>query len=161
MLKGILENSTCAKCKVCCVFDSYDVWETPVFTKEQMDKAVQLKPDIRISQRGNCYSFRIDPLLGDELFVCPVLDTSEGCMLGDEKPFECRIWPYRIMKLGENRLIALSPVCEYVNRKPLQDIKDFLKNGLADHIFEYADRYPEIVKEYDSSYPILMFERTL
>lgn len=161
MLKGLLEKSTCAKCKVCCIFDHYDVWETPVFTPEQIKMAMEIKPDIKISQRGSCFSFRIDPLIGEELFVCPVLDTSTGCRMGDEKPFECRIWPYRIMKLNNQRLIAISPVCESVNNKSLKEIKEFLKNGLSDEIFKYADNYPEIVKEYDSSYPIIMFERTL
>ena len=161
MLKGLLEKSTCAECKVCCAFDCYDVWETPVFTHEQIIKAYEINPNIKISKKGNCYSFRIDSLKGDELFICPVLDSSKGCLLGDEKPFECRIWPYRVMNLMGERVIAVSPVCESVYNKPLKEIKSFLKNGLSDAIFAYADKYPEIVKEYDSSYPVIMFERTL
>lgn len=159
MLKGLLEKSTCAECKVCCVYDHYDVWETPIFTPQTMEKVLQMKPNISTVQRGNCVTFKIDPLIGDELFVCPVLDTKKGCMLGDEKPFECRIWPYRIMKLGDERVIAVSPVCREVNNKPLSEIVSFLKKGLAERIFEYADSYPEIVKEYDSAYPILLFEK--
>lgn len=159
MLKGLLEKSTCAKCKVCCVFDHYDIWETPIFTQQEMQKVIQLKPDVNIMQKGNCATFRIDPLIGDELFVCPVLDTGKGCLLGDEKPFECRIWPYKVMNFEGRRVIAISPVCESVNGKPLSEIVSFLKNGLSERIFEYADQYPEIVKEYDTSYPILLFEK--
>ena len=30
MLRNILSPETCAKCRICCIFDKYDVWETPV-----------------------------------------------------------------------------------------------------------------------------------
>lgn len=130
-----------------------------MFPSEAMKKAIELKPDIRISKRGNCYTFKIGRLKGDELFPCPFLDNKKGCILSDEKPFECRIWPYRVMKLDSDRLIAVSPVCETVFSKPLSELIAFLKNGLSERIFEYADTYPEIVKQYDSSYPILMFEK--
>lgn len=161
MLCGILEKSTCAECKVCCVFDNYDIWETPMFTPESAELLMHIKPGVRMKKLDKCYTFRIDPLIGDELFVCPALDTKKGCMMGESKPFECMIWPYRIMSLNDERLIAISPVCNSVNNKPLSEIIRFLKNGLAEKIFKYADEYPEIVKEYDSSYPILMFENKI
>ncbi|HBN11539.1 MAG TPA: hypothetical protein DIW26_02130 [Ruminococcus sp.] len=161
MLGGLLEKSECAQCRLCCAFDNYDIWETPVFTPELTEKILQIIPDINLVKRGNCYSFRIPKLHGDELFVCPLLDSSSGCILGDEKPFECRIWPFRIMKLNSQRVIAVASICEPVNSRPLRDIAAFLKNGLAEKIFAYADKYPEIIKEYDSTYPILLFERTL
>ena len=158
MLEGLLEKKTCAECKVCCVYDNYDIWETPYFTPESAEKLMNINPDVRMKKKDKCYTFRIDPLIGDELFVCPALDTKSGCMLGDDKPFECKIWPYRIMSLDGERVIAISPVCENINAKPLSEIVKFLKDGLAEEIFRYADKHPEIVKEYDSSYPILLFE---
>ena len=41
MLKKILSGEACAKCRLCCIFDRYDVWETPVFTAELCERIRQ------------------------------------------------------------------------------------------------------------------------
>ena len=38
MLRNILSPETCAKCRICCIFDKYDVWETPVVSAELYEK---------------------------------------------------------------------------------------------------------------------------
>ena len=80
-------------------------------------------------------------------------------MLGDEKPFDCRIWPYRIMKIGDKRAITLASICDEMYNRPLSELVDFLKKGLAEKIFSYADKHPEIVKPYYDGYPVLIFEK--
>ena len=34
MLKGLLSKSVCGECRICCGFDSTDVWEMPVMNEE-------------------------------------------------------------------------------------------------------------------------------
>ena len=87
-----------------------------------------------------------------------MLDHNKGCILGDEKPFDCRIWPYRIMNLNGKRVIAISPICKEVYNHPLGMLVDFLKNELLDKITTYANTFPEAVKPYDNLYPILYVE---
>ena len=41
MLKKILSGESCANCRLCCVFDRYDVWETPVFTEDIKNKILR------------------------------------------------------------------------------------------------------------------------
>ena len=48
MLKKILKGESCAACRLCCVFDRYDVWETPVFTAETCKRIRDVKPDAEI-----------------------------------------------------------------------------------------------------------------
>lgn len=68
-------------------------------------------------------------------------------------------YPYRIMKIGDKRAITIAPICDELFNRPISELVKFLKDELAEKIFEYADTHPEIVKEYDDMYPVLMFER--
>ena len=156
MLKGILSPDSCAECRLCCVFDRYDVWETPVFTADIRDRILAERPDTQFVPKDGGYIFKVGELHGDELFSCPAL-TDKGCMLGGDKPFDCRIWPYRIMEVGGRQAITLASICEEMYRRPLSELVEFLKNGLAETIFRYADAHPEIVKPYYEGYPVLMF----
>ena len=80
-------------------------------------------------------------------------------MLGDDKPFDCRIWPYRIMEVGGRRAIVIASNCEEMFSRPIAELVGFLRDGLADAIFSYADKHPEIVKPYYEGFPVLLFEK--
>lgn len=111
MLKKILDNKACAKCQLCCIFERYEVWETPVFTEEIKNKLLKLRPDTKFISKDGGYIFRVEKLDEGQLFSCPALDKQKGCILGDEKPFDCRIWPYRIMNIEGRRAITISNIC--------------------------------------------------
>lgn len=158
MLKNILSPSSCAECRLCCIFDRYDVWETPVFTAEIRDRIIAARPGTEFVTKDGGYIFKVTEFNEEQLFSCPAL-TENGCMLGDDKPFDCRIWPYRIMEVGGRRAITIASICDEMYHRPLSQLVDFLKNGLADEIFAYADLHPEIVKPYYEGYPVLLFEK--
>lgn len=158
MLKKILSGESCANCRLCCVFDRYDVWETPVFTEDIKNKILEKAPDTQFLPVEGGYIFKVSEFDDEGLFSCPAL-TEKGCMLGDEKPFDCRIWPYRIMNIGGRRAITIASICDELYNRPLSQLVDFLKEGLGEKIFAYADAHPEIVKPYYEGYPVLMFEK--
>ena len=110
-------------------------------------------------KKGDGWIFRMDEA-EDELYYCPMLDHKTGCRLGDDKPFDCRIWPYRVMDFGGNRVISMASICPTMYAKPLSELcRELEKNGLAEKIFAYADSHPDIVKPYESGYPILLAEK--
>lgn len=158
MLKKILNSKTCAECRLCCVFDRYDVWETPIFTEEIKNKILISNPDAEFIRKDNNYIFKVGEINEDQLFSCPAL-TENGCVLGDEKPFDCRIWPYRIMNVGGKKAITIASICDELYNRPLSQLVGLLKQELADIIFAYANEHPEIVKPYYEGYPVLMFEQ--
>lgn len=157
MLKKILSPKSCAECRLCCVFDSSDIWEIPVFSGETAGIIRKALPDTEFIPSGSGYILKTEKLSGGELFTCPAL-TENGCMLGDSKPFDCRIWPFRIMEIGGRRAITVASICSEIYNRPLSQLVEFLKEGTADMIFSYADEHPEIVKQYDEGYPVLLFE---
>ena len=158
MLTEILSRDECANCRFCCAFDSYDIWETPVITQELASKIRLLhNPSQEFIQKGNCYILKLSPEDDSDLFYCSMLDKQKGCMLGDEKPFDCKIWPFRIMNFQGRRVITVSPVCSTVYNKKLSELMEFAKK-LSPLIFEQADLHPEIIKDYMIGHPILLIE---
>jgi hypothetical protein len=126
MLNRILSATDCAECKLCCNFYENELWEAPI-----------LAENISYDERG--------------LYFCPELG-EKGCKLGEnEKPFDCRIYPFRVMKLGEFTVIALSPLCKKVNEKPLSELVSFADSELAPKVRGYSGQ----IKNYDKSYVII------
>ncbi len=159
MLKNILSGKTCAKCRMCCIFDKYDVWETPVITRELHQKLAAERPDLKtVSKGGNGgYVFNMEDCWDDEeeIYRCPALDVNKGCTLGENKPFDCKIWPYRVMDLNGARVISIASVCPELYKMPLSTLVKELDSGLGDMIFAEAAKNPAIVKPYQQGYPIL------
>lgn len=160
MLKNILSGSDCANCKICCIFDKYDLWETPVLDDELKAKTAERFPDASFVRKGDGWIFRMSEA-EDGLYYCPMLDSKTGCKLGDEKPFDCRIWPYRIMSLGGSRVISIASICPTMYKKPLEELcAELERDGLGEKIFAFADAHPYIVKPYEDGYPILKVEKS-
>lgn len=155
MIKDILNPLTCAMCRQCCKFDRYDIWENPVFTLENLKIILKDNPDKQFVPKDGGFIYRPETA-ADGSFDCAALGEN-GCMLGDDKPFDCRIWPFRVMDIGGRQAITLSYLCGEMYRRPLNELADFLKNGVAERIFAYAEEHPEIVKPYYEGYPVLAF----
>ena len=122
-------------------------------------KLKELRPDTIFQPCGVGYVTYAGELSDDELFYCPALDHEKGCILGEDKPFDCRIWPFRVMKLDELLAITVSPVCDSVSSLPLKKLCEFLSGGMGDTIFKAAEEYPDMIKDYIDGYPILAVKR--
>ena len=158
MLKGLLSKNECAQCRICCCFDSGDLWEIPVFSRELADRISSEIPEASFSQRDGGLVLDLECQPDEDLYICSMLDCERGCVLGDKKPFDCRIWPFRIMSFNDARVITVSPVCPVVSEKPLKDIMETAEN-LSEVIFHEADKNPSIVKPYIDGYPIIITEK--
>jgi Fe-S-cluster containining protein len=145
MLKKILPKEVCAKCQDCCRFDTYELWEMPSFEI--------LPEEIPHFKWGNMY--RIKPIMEGELYNCPFLDPESGCKLGNNKPFECKIWPFRIMEYFGSNAICISDICGYMMGRTLKELREFATD-LSPWIYDYAKKHPEIIKPYNKSYPVLL-----
>lgn len=154
MLKNILSPQTCAECRICCGFDDDDIWETPVISDETKMLISSTKPETEFLPYRNSSLMKMLPADEDGIYPCPMLSV-EGCILGSEKPFDCRIWPFRVMKLESSLVLTVSPVCPHVPETPLSELMKFVADGFAEKVFSEAERSPDIVKDYIPGYPIL------
>ena len=161
MLKKILSPSSCAKCRVCCVFDKEDIWEIPLVSDELLIYIKDnIDSDVKFEKSGNENRLVMTFKDGEELTYCPML-TENGCVLKDHKPFDCRVWPFRVNRISDKLCaITVSPVCEYVSSLPLSKLTGFLFDdsegeSLAEIMFSYVKDHPDNIKPYIENYPIL------
>ena len=159
MLSKILSKKSCAACKFCCSFRRQSLWETPLFPPEVVQKLS--KPN----EYGVVGEFRDGQIvLGgyrtddpEEEVPCTFLDPHKGCILKvEDKPFDCSIWPLRIMDKDGELVIALTPTCPAIGATPRPELIELVKNGLGKKIFEYAKTHPYIIKEYKEGFPIIL-----
>lgn len=160
MLSEILSRKECSECKICCEFDDNDLWETPIIYNDCIENVLSVNPSQQFIENelyGN--KFKVLKLNKEnEIYPCTMLDRSRGCMLEPEnKPFDCKIWPLRVMKKDGKTVIALSPVCPVTAKKPIDKIMRTAKE-LADVIFSQAKLHPEIIKDYIDGYKVLIEE---
>ena len=155
MLSGLLSKEECAKCRICCEFGDDDLWETPFVDKEKQQEIKALLPEAEFFQYGGSSRVGLVAQKTAGLYYCQALDCQSGCKLGDKKPFDCRIWPFRVMKLKGLPVLTISPVCPAVMKKPLADIYKTAEK-IAPLAFSYAAKYPQTVRDYIEGYPIII-----
>lgn len=168
MLSKVLSKSSCAACKFCCSFRRQSLWETPLFPLKVVEKLSQPNEygvvgvfrtvdDPQKSCAGRLVlenNYRTaDP---EEEVACSFLDPHKGCILkAEDKPFDCSIWPLRVMDKGGKLVIALTPTCPSIGAVPSQALTELVKSGLGEKILTYAKEHPYIIKEYRAGFPII------
>ena len=130
MVHQLISAEECAECKGCCFFGKNDAWEIPS----------------AVTVNGDEYSAG--------LLYCDQLGHN-GCLLGGNKPIECAMFPFRVMRLGEQTVIALARYCKPVMQLPLNRVARFASDK-AEAFLALARKNPEIVKEYNREYIVLM-----
>lgn len=159
MLSKILSANDCASCRNCCVFHEKSRWETPVVSKEQAEmikKALQNEQAV-----SDCNSrFVLQTVTRDSLphkdaepYRCVALDESRGCMLGpEEKPFDCSLWPLRVMRKNGKLFIMIAAGCQSVDNAFIDRVRILLDEGLKQRIIDELNKNPGIIKELAPGY---------
>lgn len=98
------------------------------------------------------YTFAMPELRENELFFCPML-CETGCTMGEEKPFDCKIWPFRVMRDDTGIVrIAVASYCPGMASYTDAQLHDFLSEELAQQVLSYAEQHPAHIKAYSSQY---------
>lgn len=152
MLKGVLDKSTCAKCKFCCGFDKEDSWEIPVINEALADEL--RNKGIKIDNVNGCYKYNLE-FEGNEIKYCPFLDEKTGCTLDNEnKPFDCKIWPLRVMKKGNKKVLAIAKTCPAFSVTKA-DLLRLISERLLEEIKEHISKNPYVINELKEDYEVL------
>jgi hypothetical protein len=158
-LAHLITPKDCADCKLCCWFSNYEIWETPAIDDDLKAFISEKFPETRFTEHSGYSQFVLDPLRTDssgEFYACPML-TETGCALGSDKPFECAVWPYRLMRLDGKFVISVSALCKPMMRNSLEKITDTLQDGLETALINNAVKNPAMIKKYTDGYPIIKF----
>ena len=157
MLTGIFSPSKCADCKLCCNFHRSSAWETPALNEAQIFLLNELCVPLEKRPDGTT-SFFLNFCTDseDEIANCPMLDPNSGCTLPrEDRPFECRIWPVRVMREHSRLLIGIYRNCAALEGDAFEKLREFTLNELLPQILEYAHKNPRAVREFDTAYQII------
>lgn len=154
MLSGLLEKHQCAECRFCCIFDKHDFWEMPSLLESTAKEIFKINPNTILNRVGDVYTFD-SKNIAEELYPCPAL-TDMGCGLSNEyKPFECSIWPFRVMNLNGELVLAICIDCLSLKDIPNNVVDSFANKNIRKIALKYAEKYPEMVKPYHDNYRII------
>ncbi len=152
MLSKVLEKQKCAECKICCEFDKADEWEIPVIN-EKLKKKLD-EQNVKTFCVNGCYKYDLE-FEGEEIKNCPFHSKDTGCILDDEnKPFDCKIWPLRVMNKNGKKVLAIAKLCpNFKNDKT--DLLKFIDEELEGIIREYISKNPYLINDFKSDYEVL------
>ncbi len=122
MLRKILSPSECAECKFCCSYRRASLWETPRFDLALLEKLKRQYPFAKFKVFDNSATIDISGRyrtndLSEEALCW--FNEGKGCILGEDKPFECSVWPLRVMRMGKILVVVLSSGCRVIASKPV------------------------------------------
>ncbi len=157
MLTDCFSPTQCAQCKLCCNFRRCSAWESPALDSEQIFLMQEMCIPLEKRADGTTSFFlNFSSDSQNEVANCPMLDTHSGCMLPrEQRPFECRIWPVRIMKKHSSLVIGIYANCPALLNGGFEKLKDFTLDKLLPDLLDYAQRHPQAVREFDSAYRII------
>lgn len=162
MLKSLLSKEDCAKCRFCCSLRRQSLWENPVFVKESLSELKKIYPEVRFKTLSdNIVTLNFDGLYqtDDSEEEVPCYFNKSGCILPDRlKPFECKLWPLRVMRKDGKLYAAISLSCPAIRKNTDEEIHATME-GLSETMRNYVGLHPEIIKEYHENYKV-MFELT-
>ena len=159
MLEDILSPKDCAKCGFCCSFRRQSLNLTPCFDAESIDEICALYPEARFKTLPNgAVTIDLDDKYQTddscEEALCHFNRT--GCILPSHlKPFDCKLWPFRLMRGDDGLLLALVPTCPGIKKDDQAKLSKVAEN-VAKEAVEYARNHPEIIIEYRDDYQVIL-----
>lgn len=158
LCKVNIPHEECAKCRFCCSYRRCSLWETALIDDNLLEKLKTAYPEAKFKSVNGYTTINLDDLYKtddpEEEALC-FFNNGKGCILGDDMPFECRVWPFRVMRHGKKLVIALGMGCPFFAKKNLSEINDLLNNGLDEAMLDYAKKFPAFIKDYKDNYKIL------
>lgn len=158
--KLILNVEDCQACRRCCRFDPDEMEDAPTFNDKQKERAMRdfAEADIRFQQRGKLWQIMLQKIPGQEKYICPVFDAASArCRVYDYDIFDCRTWPYYIMRKDGRIVMTLSPDCPVVNEKDREMLVRFAKETIGPRMIEAVKQNPDLITDYHGN-AIILFQ---
>lgn len=134
-IKQILSNEQCLVCQGCCRFrEQKSVWSVRLTTDESQRLAQQ---EIVAQQTADDELF-LKTAEHEDLFFCTLFDlTKQKCRVYNERPFECRLYPFLIVKKDKDIYLGVHSLCPFVEdhrespffKKHIEYLKEYISDA--------------------------------
>ena len=116
-VEQIVPSNVCFSCDVCCRFLEQDSFLAPIFTQNEMDKAIASGVNenlFRPTSDGKSAQIRL--IAHRDMYICPFFnpETSE-CTIYPIRPLDCQIYPFALMYSQDRTQVVLGVdmICPY------------------------------------------------
>ena len=114
-------SGLCLSCDVCCRFPEQGSFLAPVVTPDEAGA---------IGKEG-----RVDLVPSGDGYICPFFTTSSNrCSIYDVRPFDCKLYPFALMKSrdGNEIILGIDTKCPIANGAlPEEDIASYIEDLIA------------------------------
>lgn len=148
MLDELLTKNDCKQCKKCCIFFEDELVDAPLFSYSEKEHILkEIDPNVKFQKKWEFWQI-ILLATHDNKYACPLLNHKTWCILWELRPFDCKTWPFYIMRFNGQYVITLSRYCQKVNDISVNKIRRFIDKWLVKYMLEIAKKYPDLVSDY-------------
>ncbi len=158
----INKSEDCKNCSDrCCRFAAHLSRFSPVFTEDELNLVIKkgFSRKLFLKKGKNTYQLKLTKKDG-KFFVCPFL-AEDGCFCSIYKiaPYDCKIWPFIVMKgdgKNKNRIYLMvdkvneCPVIKKVSKEKKKKYIKYLQKYLEEEeTVRLFKKYPDMISDYD------------
>lgn len=163
-MRQIVHHEQCRRCRECCRFRANRQDFAPIFTAEELDAIRQVTDSmpafVPFKDSGNIFQIQLakakieDPVYP---YVCPFLDEDKyECTIYDVRPFDCRIWPFIILKLSDTGEVKLAhftaDACLALEEASMEDFgeyeADMQQMVTSESFLRFLNEHPDLIWEH-------------
>jgi Fe-S-cluster containining protein len=159
-MRQIVHHEQCKRCRECCRFRANRQDFAPIFTVEELQAIREVRESLPeflpFKETTNVYQIRLkeaehsDPAYP---YVCPFLDEENyQCTIYDVRPFDCRIWPFIVLKNDEGKISLqhfTGNAClalQEVSPEDFREYEAYMEKLVSSSSFlEFLKRHPELI----------------
>jgi len=127
-LNKFIPQEVCLNCEICCRFSSLDSQWSPSIGRSELENIIKLNiiPPALLISSNNKGPVRIALTAYKNYFVCPCFDVQNNkCKIYPHRPFECRLYPFLLLKVNKKFYLAYDTKCIYT--KNISMLKEYIK----------------------------------
>lgn len=155
-LKQFIPKEICLQCDVCCRFHQARTIWVPLFTESEIRYLAEknILPSLMFTSgtANKKGGRRINLIEQENCFICPCFNPSDSkCKIYQNRPFECQLYPFLLVKDGLRFYLAQDKKCPYLNiiednkTKTYTDYlrKEFNKNNIISLLRQNRELFAE------------------
>jgi Fe-S-cluster containining protein len=162
-MKQIVHHEQCKRCGECCRFRADRQDFAPIFTAGEIEaiRAVrgEMPEFVPFKDSDNIFQIRLveaQQPTPHYPYVCPFLDEDNyACSIYDVRPFDCRVWPFIILKeteTGEIRLAHFTGnaclAMQEVSPEDLSEYEAYMQEWVTSEDFlNFLREHPQLIWE--------------
>ena len=164
-MEQIVHHEQCLRCHECCRFRADRQDFAPIFTIEEVERiraAGKALPEFTpFKATDNVLQIRLKQAENDDPvypYVCPFLDeTDYRCTIYETRPFDCRVWPFIVLKEAETGQVKLAhftgSAClavEEASEAAFEAYENYMKQFVTSANFlGFLRQYPQLIWDHD------------